>query len=209
MNFHDIAQYEEGVDEPERTGEEAWNQYQSGGVGASAELGIYTTARFVVQGVFTGDDRDWNEVVMVHMPSEAGFEALLDDDTGEAGRYHRYAALEDNYSMITYPTLSTIPTADGGGTGDFLKVTEDGVGTICTTDADCPGNGVDRCLAEEGSPGFCTREGCGAGDCLGSYVCCRECAEQFAPMLPFDGSACMPGEVVSQLSAPPLACTCD
>jgi hypothetical protein len=209
MDFHDIAQYEPGADEPERTGREAWEMYQAGGSGASASLGHYPTAILEVQGVFTGDDRSWDQVQIIHMSSMAGFQALLDDDTREAGRYHRHAALQNNYSMITFPRLSTIPYADGDpGGGSPLEVTEDGIGTLCSSDADCPGGGVDTCLAE-GGMGFCTREGCGAGECTGSYLCCRECAEAVAAMLPFDGSACLPAEVVTQLTAAPISCTCD
>jgi hypothetical protein len=30
-----------------------------------------------------------------------------------------------------------------------------------------------------------------------------------APMLPFEGSACLPGDVIEQLTAAPASCTCD
>ncbi len=111
MDFHDIAQYEPDADEPERTGEEAWQQYQASGSGASVELGHYPTAILDVQGVLTGDDRSWDQIQMIHMSSTAGFEALLDDSTRQDGRYHRYAALENNYSMMAYPEVSRIPYA--------------------------------------------------------------------------------------------------
>ena len=114
MDFHDIAQYEPDADEPERTGREAWQQYQASGSGASVELGHYPTAILEVQGVLAGDDRTWDQIQMIHMSSMAGFEALLDDSTRQDGRYHRYAALQHNYSMITYPALSQIPYLFGG-----------------------------------------------------------------------------------------------
>lgn len=114
MDFHDIAQYEPGANEPERTGREAWDTYQAGGTGASAQLGHYPTAVLEVQGVLSGDDRTFDQILMVHMSSRAGFEALLDDSTRQDGRYHRYAALQNNYSMITYPDLSQIPYAGSG-----------------------------------------------------------------------------------------------
>jgi hypothetical protein len=209
MDFHEIAQYEPGANEPERTGREAWEEYQKGGVGASANLGIYLTGRFLVQGALIGDDRTWDEVLMVHMPSKAGFQALLDDPTRQEGRHHRHAALAHNYSMITYPLISQIPGSPGGGGSAVPPVTSDGTGTICQTDDDCPGNGVDKCLTDGGSAGICTREGCGAGECQSPYLCCHDCSEAVASMLPFDGSACIPELALPTLTAAPVSCTCD
>jgi len=111
MDFHDIAQYEPGAGEDERTGREAWSAYQAGGTGASIDLGHYPTGIFEVQGVLSGDDRTFDQILVVHMSSMEGFKALLDDNTRQDGRYHRYAALQNNYSMIAHPTLSEIPTA--------------------------------------------------------------------------------------------------
>ena len=111
MDFHDIAQYDPDRNEPQRTGREAWSEYQAGGTGASAELGHYPTAVLEVQGVLSGDDRTFDQILMVHMSSKAGFQALLDDGTRQEGRYHRHAALQNNYSMITFPTVSQIPYA--------------------------------------------------------------------------------------------------
>ena len=210
MDFHDIAQYEPDAGEPERTGREAWELYQASGVGASSDLGHYSTAVLEVQGVFTGDDRTWDQIQIVHMSSMAGFQALLDDPIREAGSYHRRAALAHNYSMITFPMLSQIPYADGDPGGDTpLPVTEDGVGTICTSDEDCPGGGVDTCLTDGGGTGFCTRVGCIAGECGAPYVCCHDCAEAVAAMLPFEGSACLHDSASVQLTTAPISCTCD
>jgi hypothetical protein len=211
MDFHDVAQYDPDANEPERTGREAWETYQAGGVGASTDLGHYPTAVLEVQGVFIGDDRSWDQIMMVHMSSMAGFQALLADDTRSAGSYHRTAALQHNYSMITFPIISAIPYADGTAVGDSPpEVTADGVGTLCTSDADCPGGGVDKCLSNAtGTGGICTRQGCVAGECDGAYLCCHECAEFVAAMLPFDGSACLPEMFVGQLTAAPVSCTCD
>jgi hypothetical protein len=112
--------------------------------------------------------------------------------------------------MITFPMLSEVPYADGDpGGGSPLEVTEDGVGTLCTSDADCPGGGVDTCLTAGGAAGFCTSEGCGAGECESPYLCCHDCSEAVASMLPFVDSACLPGNVVGQLTAAPVSCTCD
>ena len=111
MDFHDIAQYEPDANEPERTGAEAWAEYQSFGVGPSTELGHYLTASFEVMGTLIGDNTSWDEIQMVHMSSQAGFQALLDDETRQSAAYHRSAALSDNDSVIAYPRLSSIPLA--------------------------------------------------------------------------------------------------
>jgi hypothetical protein len=209
MDFHEIAQYTPDASEPERTGEEAWQMYQAAGMGASADLGHYPTAVFEVQGVFVGDDRTWDQIMIVHMSSMAGFQALLDNPDRQAASYHRLAALAHNYSMITFPIISQIPYADGDPVVTPPPVTADGTGTPCMTDGDCPGNGVDKCLNPDGTGGFCTREGCGAGQCQTPYLCCHDCSEAVAPMLPFEGSACFPEAITSQLTASPVSCTCD
>ena len=208
MDFHEIAQYAPDATESERTGEEAWKMYQAAGQGPSTELGHYPTAILEVQGVLMGDDRTWDLIQIVHMSSMAGFQALLDNPDRQAARYHRLAALAHNYSMITFPMVSQIPYADGGG-GTPLEITPDGTGTLCMIDGDCPGSGVDKCLNPEGTGGFCTREGCGAGGCEAPYLCCHDCSAIVAAMLPFEGSACLPGDQVGQLTAAPVSCTCD
>jgi hypothetical protein len=206
MDFHDIAQYEEDANEPERTGAEAWELYQAGGSEPSVTIGSRPTARFKIQGPLIGDTRSWDAAYIVYMPSMEGFRALLDNETRQAGRYHRLAALAHNYSMITYPSLNAIPGSDGSGGSDPLPVTESGVGTICTSDADCVGIGF--CLTDGNGPGFCSRQ-CGSGECGDRYVCCRECSALAAPSLPFTESACMVDEFADQLTASPVSCTCD
>jgi haloalkane dehalogenase len=210
-DFHEIAQYEEGANEPERTGEEAWNLYSEGGNEAAVAIGSLPTARFTVQGVLSGDDRSWDAIDINYMPSLEGFNALLDDETRQDGRYHRYAALADNYSLITYPELNVIPGAPGsgdagsGGVGQ-LPVTDLGVGTVCMTDADCVGIGT--CLSDGLSAGFCTRQ-CGSGECGSPYTCCHSCSASVAAQLPFSDSACLVGDFVDQLVAAPASCTCE
>ena len=104
----------------------------------------------------TGDDRSWDEVDIVHMPSLAGFQALLDDETRQAGRYHRLAALAHNYSLITFPMLVDIPGAPGTGEVQPLPVAADGTGTLCTENADCSALVADTCISDSGSAGFCS-----------------------------------------------------
>jgi len=163
MDFHDIAQYEPGANEPERTGAEAWELYQSSGTGASAELGHYPTAFFKVTGTLVGESPGWDEIQIIHMSSQAGFEALLDDQTRQENRYHRYAALADNDSMVMFPAISTIPYVDdASGVPTMPEVTPNGTGALCQQDGDCPGETF-ICLSDGGAGGFCTPQGCEAG----------------------------------------------
>jgi hypothetical protein len=144
------------------------------------------------------------------MPSRAGFNALVADASRADGQYHREAALADTYSLITYPTLSDIPNVPGAGGGQGpLPVEEDGTGTLCQSDEDCPDAGATHCLAAGGGAGFCTVEGCAAGACAGSYVCCGGCSEAVASFLPFEGSACFPANQLDQITAAPASCTCE
>ncbi len=103
---------------------------------------------------------------------------------------------------------STTPTG-----GDYeptceLPIAADGTGTPCTDDTDCSALVADTCISQSGSGGFCSVEGCNAGSCLETYVCCHDCNPFAAPLLPFDGSACFPPEATSLLSGR-AGCTCD
>ena len=140
------------------------------------------------------------------MPSLAAFEALLADKTRQAGRYRRIAALADNYSMITYPTLVEMPGAPGREGWGNLQITDTGVGTPCSNDADCVGIGA--CITDGSGSRFCTRA-CGSGEFGDPYVCCSGCSELVASQLPFTGTACLIEDIAEQLRAPPASCTCD
>ncbi|MEM6863166.1 MAG: hypothetical protein AAGD10_20045 [Myxococcota bacterium] len=208
MDFHDIAHYEPDAEESERTGAEAWALYQGSGQDASLALGHYPRGNFQVRGTLIGTPTGWDEVQIMRMSSLAGFEALLDDETRKAGAYHRLAALQQNYSMITYPVLADIPYADGTSGGAQLTVTPNGTGTLCQDDGDCPSAGF-MCLSAGGGGGFCTPRSCGAGTCEASYVCCRDCSTMAAATLPFSESACLPEGLIDGLRIPPASCTCD
>ena len=64
------------------------------------------------------------------------------------------------------------------------------------------------CLTDGTSTGFCTRESCEPSGCGGDYLCCGDCDPSMAPMLPFQGSVCLPPGVVPTMTAEPLACSC-
>ena len=209
LHYREEADYGSDATEPLRTGREAMDLYSSGAGEAAGRIGVFPTAWFAVQGVVIGDGRPWDEVRLNRMPSLAGFESLVEDPTRVDDQYHRDAALDDTYSLITYPQISRIPGAPDGSDTMTPVVTSDGVGTICMTDNDCPGGGVDTCINPEGMGGFCTREGCSTGGCESPYACCRGCSDAVASLLPFSGSACVPSDLAATLTAAPAACTCD
>ena len=90
---------------------------------------------------------------------------------------------------------------------ETLPVLDDGTGTVCASDAGCDGFEASSCLMFQGD-GYCTIEGCAAGDCGAPYQCCHDCDEALASLLPFEGSACLPGAATGQLTTM-AGCTCD
>lgn len=209
--YRDQAEYEAGADEDPRTGNEAMDLYASSILEAERRNGIYPKARLAVQGVFIGDGRPWDQVWIDYVPSQAARDAVLSDPDVVAAQHHHDAALEDAYGVAVNALISSFPGGEGGGddTPTPPPVTPDGMGTPCLSDADCPGDGVDTCISDGSSTGFCTREACGAGECESPYACCRDCSDLVASMLPFEGSACFPEDSVAQLTAAPASCTCD
>lgn len=97
-----------------------------------------------------------------------------------AGQVHRVAAIADTYTTANAIIINALGGEGGGG---LLEVTANGAG-------------------------FCTVEGCAAGSCEGSYLCCHDCADFAADLLPFNGSACFPASETELLTGTP-ACTCD
>ncbi|MEM8490556.1 MAG: haloalkane dehalogenase [Pseudomonadota bacterium] len=211
-DYFESAQYQADSNEPQRSGEQAWNLYADGAAGAATQVGSLPTARLVIQGAFSGTSQDWEAIDIDYMPSQAAFEAFLGDEERAEVLYHRDAALEGSFLLTATSTLNAIPGAPdvagsvGGSDSDgSLPVTELGVGQVCMTDADCVGIGT--CLSDGLSAGFCTRQ-CGAGECGSPYACCHSCSAAVASQLPFSGSACLPPAAADQLSAAPASCTC-
>lgn len=210
VRLRDEALYDDASEEPDRTGAEALGLYGEAVDAVSPSYGLRPQARLDVEGVFIGDGRAWDEVWIDFVPSGAAWDALQEEPSVSAAQHHLDAAVEDAYGLATHPNISAIPGAvEGGGGGDALPVTPDGTGTPCEVDADCPGGGVETCVNPDGSGGFCSREGCGAGECERPYACCRDCSDAVADFLPFEGSACMPTPLLAQLTQPPASCTCD
>ncbi|MEM9488659.1 MAG: DUF1330 domain-containing protein [Myxococcota bacterium] len=99
IRYRDVAQYAEDSAEPERSGREAMDLYSQAASMAAIPLGAYATARFVVEGVFIGDGREWDVIHINHMPSHAAWDALRSDPDRSAAQYHREAAIADTYTV--------------------------------------------------------------------------------------------------------------
>ena len=209
LNYNDIAEYEPDANEPERTSREAMSLYEMSATGAALRLGVYPTAWFVIEGVFLGDGRVWDEVRLNHMQSRATFDALVADPDRLAGQHHREAALEDTYSLVVPAIISAIPGApEASSGGTVLPIASDGSGTLCMDDSGCSGLLASSCISPDGTIGFCSIEGCSAGQCADGYLCCHDCNPALASLLPFEGSACFPTSETETLTGAP-ACTCD
>jgi len=206
LAYNETADYDPGSNEPERTGREAMSLYEQGATTIAIEQGGGPLAWFEVEGVFIGDEREWDEFRINLFPSHAAFDAVVDDPTRQAGEVHRVAAIEDTYTTANQIIIDQLSEGDSGG-GGVLEVTDNGTGTICSDDTACEGQEANKCLADGGA-GFCTVEGCTAGTCEGEYVCCHDCADFAADLLPFEGSACFPSSQTGQLTSGAM-CTCD
>ena len=116
-------------------------------------------------------------------------------------------AIEGEAVVIQDELENTYQRVVEGSADNLLPVLDDGTGTPCSDDADCEGLDAAHCLTAQGQ-GFCTLEGCGGGECGSPFVCCHDCSEAVAPMLPFEGSACLPEGFTSMLTGQ-AGCTCD
>lgn len=108
MNYHDVAQYEDGVDEPERSGREAVGLYSQSAGMVATPLGVQPVLWLEVKGVLIGDGRDWHEVRINRFPSHAAFDALTSDATWMSGTYHRAAGLQDTYSLQVLSSFDSL-----------------------------------------------------------------------------------------------------
>ena len=123
--------------------------------------------------------------------TDTSVENDTDDDTGD-----------DTDSSDTTDQGDEIEADDGPGFNDCAfgpdVCTEDGLGTSCTTDADCPGNGVDTCILVPSYVGsvipYCTRAGCLPGGCAGDFECCGDFPDD--ANIDFEGSACIPPSAI-------------
>lgn len=108
FDYHDVAQYEDGADEPERSGRDAVQLYQSNAGSVAVPLGVYPRAWFEVKATLIGDGREWEEVRINHFPSHATFEALTSDETWQSGTHHRRAGLADTYALQTAAAINRL-----------------------------------------------------------------------------------------------------
>ncbi len=108
LAYHDVAHYEEGSGEPERSGREAMELYQQNAGGVATPWGVYPRAWFDIEGVLIGDGRDWHEFRINHFPSHATFDALVGDQGWRSGVHHREAALADTFALQTLPIFTSL-----------------------------------------------------------------------------------------------------
>ena len=113
FRYQEEAQYAADLAEPSRSGFEAMEFYRSTVRDAEQLLGIYPKARLDVEGVQTGDGRDWDEVWIYHVPSQAAWDAFLADPVVAEAQIHREAALADAYELTVTPHVSIVPNIDG------------------------------------------------------------------------------------------------
>lgn len=204
LKYNETADYGPDSTEPERTGREAMSLYEEAATPVALEQGVGPISWFEIEGVFIGDGREFDEFRINVFPSHTAFDAVVANPARLAGQVHRQAALEDTYTTANAIIIDSLGSDSGEA---LLEVTENGTGTLCSIDANCAALGADTCLSDGGA-GFCTVEGCAAGSCEGSYLCCHDCADFAAELLPFDGSACFPASQTEVLTGTP-GCTCD
>lgn len=204
LKYNETADYGLDSSEPERTGREAMSLYEQAATPVALEQGVGPISWFEIEGVFIGDGREFDEFRINVFPSHTAFDAVVANPARLAGQVHREAALEDTYTTANAIVIDSLGGEAGGG---LLEITANGTGTLCAIDANCAELGADTCLSDGGT-GFCTVEGCTAGSCEGSYLCCHDCADFAADLLPFDGSACLPASQTEVLTGTP-GCTCE
>lgn len=170
LKYNETADYGPESNEPERTGKEAMSLYEQAASSIALAQGVGPISWFEIEGVFIGDGRDFDEFRINIFPSHAAFDAVVADPARVAGQVHRVAAIADTYTTANAIIINAL--GEEGGRG-LLEVTANGTGTLCAIDAHCAGLQADKCLAQDGA-GFCTVEGCAAGSCEGSYLCCHD-----------------------------------
>jgi len=106
FGVRDQAVYPAGSDQPARTGPEAMAEYEAAMVEAQAAVGITPDFRFVVEGAYIGDGRDWDAVWIDSVPSTAAFNALAQEPDVAAAELHRDAAVEDSYGVGVAPLIA-------------------------------------------------------------------------------------------------------
>ena len=145
-------------------------------------------------------------------------DTLICDIPGAAGQPHARLAqashfLQDDQGAEIAARLVSFIKNDGAKTGNYttnctLPVAADGTGTPCTDNTQCSALTASTCINPSGTTGFCSVQGCTAGSCADSYLCCHSCNPAAAPMLPFTGSACFHPNHTSQLTGM-AGCTCN
>ena len=88
----------------------AGEEYSAAIADKERSVGIYPKARLMVEGVFIGDGRAWDEVWIDYVPSRSAWEALQEDPVVVEAEAQLEGDLEEAYGLVTQPMLSVIPS---------------------------------------------------------------------------------------------------
>lgn len=102
IRYNDIARYADGRP-TDLTGREAMELYESAVRGKAVSLGIRPKLTMMVEGVFIGDGRTWDDARINLFPSRETFDRLNADPGRPEDLAHRAAAIAETYAMMTLP----------------------------------------------------------------------------------------------------------
>lgn len=109
LDYHEIAQYEDGRDTT-LTGREAMSLYEQGRQDQDVVgLGVRPGLWLLIEGELVGDGRGWDEFRINNFPNRDTFFQIANADSfDEAGGEHREAAINDTYTMLTAPLITEV-----------------------------------------------------------------------------------------------------
>ncbi len=96
LKFRDKAVYEEGQEEPARSGAEAYAVYSEVAMAKVAEAGGSLFFMSPTQAAVVGPDDEWDVVALVRYPGRGAFLTMVADPAYLAATHHRAAALADS-----------------------------------------------------------------------------------------------------------------
>ncbi len=102
IRYNVFAEYEDGR-ETDLTGRAAMQLYEATTRFKAFPLGIRPALTLMVEGVFVGDGREWDEARVNLFPSRETFDQLNAVADRPEDLAHRFAAVDDTYALMTLP----------------------------------------------------------------------------------------------------------